>query len=67
MANIANAAYRSRLCRNNEGRTAPRGLPHNPQDFSGLSRQSIASQQEMLRKHWDYEIASIWWTETRPS
>lgn len=54
MANIANAAFRSRLSRNANQSNGPKGLPHNVGDFSQLSRQSPASRQEFLRKHWDY-------------
>ncbi len=54
MANLAKHEQRSRLALAVSHREGPRGMPHNAQDFSGLSGTKAASRQCFIRENWEY-------------
>jgi hypothetical protein len=54
MANISKNALHSKLALRSANRTGPAGMPHNAQDFSDLVGMKAASQQDFLRRNWEY-------------
>jgi hypothetical protein len=54
MANISKNVLRSRLAQSTSNATSARGFQKNPQDFTELVGQRMATTQEYLKKNWHY-------------